>query len=122
MPRRTTRASTAEQSIGERLTALRKARGITQVELAAKLGMSQPLLSKYERGDLRLHGALVAQLARHLGASTDQILGVTPIKANGAPTDRRFVQRLQKIDKLPKRERQMLLGTIDTFLKGSGAS
>jgi transcriptional regulator with XRE-family HTH domain len=122
VPRRKTHASTEERGIGERLTALRKARGITQVDLAERLGMSQPLLSKYERGELRMHGALVAQIAKLLGASSDQILGITSLKVEGPFRDRRFVQRLQKIDRLRKRERQMLLGTIDAFLKGTGAS
>jgi transcriptional regulator with XRE-family HTH domain len=102
VPRRKTRPSTEERSIGERVTALRKARGITQVELAARLGMSQPLLSKYERGELRMHGALVAQLARTLRSSSDQLLGITRLRVDDALKDRRFAQRLQKIDRLSK--------------------
>jgi transcriptional regulator with XRE-family HTH domain len=120
VPHRKTQASTEERNIGARLTALRKSRGITQIDLAERLGMSQPLLSKYERGELRMHGALVAQIARLLETSSDQILGIKPLKTGSPFKDRRFIQRLQKIDRLSKRERQILLGTIDTFLRGTG--
>jgi hypothetical protein len=33
--------------------------------------------------------------------------------------DRRFIRRLEKIEKLPKRAKQALLKTIDTYLVGA---
>jgi transcriptional regulator with XRE-family HTH domain len=62
---------------------------MTQVELAAALGMDQLLLSRYERGALRLHGALVANFARVLQVTADEILGVTTSKAAGPLAERR---------------------------------
>jgi hypothetical protein len=35
-----------------------------------------------------------------------------------ASSDRRFIRRLEKIEKLPKRAKQALLKTIDTYLVG----
>ena len=32
--------------------------------------------------------------------------------------DRRFIERLERIEKLPKRAKQTLLKTIDTYLVG----
>src|SRR5438270_7583928 len=60
---------------GRRLVELRKARGLTQVEMAERLGSTQSFVSKYERGDLRLHGELIVKLAAALGVSTDELLG-----------------------------------------------
>jgi len=51
-----------------------------------------------------------------LRVSADQILGLEPLKENGHVEDRRFVRRLEKVDRLPKRDRQTHLGTIDAFL------
>lgn len=45
----TTTAGAEQASFGERLTALRKAAGFTQVELAAELGAFQRMVAYYER-------------------------------------------------------------------------
>jgi transcriptional regulator with XRE-family HTH domain len=114
-------APSDEKLIGRRLRELRLRQGLTQAEVAGKVGLNQPLVSQYERGDVRLHGALVARFAKALKASADEILGIDHGNGDdGAPQDRRFVRRLQKIETLPDRSKQVLLKTIDTFLKGSG--
>jgi hypothetical protein len=46
----------------------------------------------------------------------DQILALDKPVANGTSHDRRFLKRLDKIDKLSKRDKLSLLGTIDAFL------
>ncbi len=118
MPRRSRQVSSVEKTIGARLSELRKRRAMTQVELAEKLGMSQSLLSRYERGDLRLHGALVAEIAKALRVGTDEILGFKESQQTDFLADRRFVRRLQQIDQLSKRKKEALLTTIDAFLRG----
>lgn len=106
------------KTIGKRLAFLRKMRGITQVELAEQLGMIQALVSDYERGKLRLHGGLIVAFAKALRVSSDEILGLKTTNGFGPFKDRRFLKRLEKIDKLPRRDRQVLLATIDKFLAG----
>jgi transcriptional regulator with XRE-family HTH domain len=105
-----------EKAIGQRLLAIRQQRGLTQLELAGKLGITQTLISEYERGNLRLHGALVAALANALRTSSDAILGIERVKENGLITDRRVLKRLQKMERLGKRDQQALFRTIDAFL------
>jgi transcriptional regulator with XRE-family HTH domain len=118
--RRPLKARVEEAAIGQRLRELRERRGLTQVQLAKKLGLDQTLLSGYERGTIRMHAALVAAFAKVLGASTDEILGLKPTKTNGIKS-RGLLRRLPAIDTLPPRELQTLLKTIDTFLKASGS-
>jgi transcriptional regulator with XRE-family HTH domain len=122
VPRRRASDPTPERLIGSRITALRKRRAMTQVELAAALGMDQSLLSRYERGALRLHGALVADLARVLHASADELLGLDPGTTHTPPPERRVVRRLQDIERLPRRKKEILLSTIDAFLRGAAAA
>ena len=105
-----------EKTIGRKLREVRLRRGITQVEMAQMLGISQSLYSEYERAELRLHAGLVAGLAKVLRSSADELLCLKPSKDNGMPKDRRFVQRLHKIDKLPKSDRKTLLSIIDAFV------
>jgi transcriptional regulator with XRE-family HTH domain len=103
--------------IGTQLAQLRKEKGITQAELAERLGISQPMASDYERGKLRLHGELIVQLSEILGVSADQILGIqTSQQPKGTIKNRRLNHRLQAIDQLPKRDQDALFRTIDAFI------
>jgi transcriptional regulator with XRE-family HTH domain len=123
MPRRRkANAPVDEKLIGRRLRELRKRRGKTQVEIAATLGVNQSLVSQYERGETRLHGALVAAYARALRTTSDEILGLEKIEEDGVLKDRRFLRRLQKIDQLSKRRQQALLKSLDMLLKGAGVA
>lgn len=104
-------------TLGTRVAQLRKERGITQGELARLLGVSQPMISDYERGELRLHGELIIQIAAILKVSADEILGLKNGGGTAAASkNRRLTRRLQAIDKLPKRDQEALLRTIDAFL------
>lgn len=105
-----------ERAIGKRLRELRLQRGMTQSEVADELGINQSAVSDYEKGVVRMHAALVAGFARIFKVTADQLLGLEKPAANGHLKDRRFVRRLERIDKLSKRDRQLLLGTIDAFL------
>lgn len=108
-----------EQTIARRLRELRKRRGLSQVELAEKVGIDQTLLSTYERATVRIHGAMVAALAKALRVTSDELLGLKESKENGLIKDRRFLRRLDQIDRLPRRKKDALLTTIDALLRNS---
>lgn len=118
MPRKPIEISDFERAIGVRISRIRKRRGLTQVDLAGKLGIDQSLLSRYERGVLRVHGLLVVEFAKALHVSADEILGMKESKENGLLTDRRLLSRLQKMGNLSRRDKQALIRTIDGFLSG----
>lgn len=108
-------------SAGQRLAALRKEKGITQIELAGRLGVAQSVVSDYETGALRLHGEVIAQLTAILGISADELLGLKPeTQSAGAVKNRRLARRLQAIEKLSKRDQDALLRTIDAFVTKAG--
>lgn len=111
------------EPFGERLARLRKAKGLTQVELAGKVGMLQGVISSYESGKLRPYADVVARFAEVLEVSADDLLGLNRrAKAKEVPisepaSSKRFARRAQMILKLPKRDQDALARTIDTFLK-----
>ncbi len=105
-------------TLGQRMARLRRERGLTQVELAERLSVTQPAISDYENDDTRLPADMAVQIARILGVSTDELLGLkeaAPATAAGA-RNRRLQRRLQQIDKLPRRDQQALLRTIEAFI------
>jgi transcriptional regulator with XRE-family HTH domain len=116
-PRRPAQNDSEPESLGERLARFRRERGLTQVELAERLGVAQPVVSDYERGELRLHGQLIVKLTQILGVSSEELLGLKKLAPNGAIKNRRLLRRLQEIERLPRRDQQALLRTIDRFLE-----
>jgi transcriptional regulator with XRE-family HTH domain len=106
------------ESFGQRLVRRRKERGLTQVELAERVGLLQGLVSDYEHDKLRPYADLIARFAVALEVSADELLGIRAPKRkdSAAPASRRVLRRLQQVDKLPKRDQDALLRTIDAFL------
>lgn len=121
-PLRSAKSAQSTESFGARLARLRKERGFTQVELAKKVGMIQALISDYENNKLRPYADVVARFAVALGVSSDELLGIVPAKSNGVVKNRRFARRLDQVDRLPKRDQEALLRTIDAFLAARNAS
>lgn len=103
-------------SIGARIMAFRKDRGMTQKELAELLEVSQPVVSDYENDMIRIPADVIAEIAELLKVSADELLGLKPLKKGNSIKNRRLYRRVQQIDALPKRDQEALLRTIDAFL------
>ena len=71
------RSDRIDQTIGERLTVIRRRRGIGQRELAKHAHMSPSVLNRLERGLQCVTAERIATLARLLETSTDYLLGLT---------------------------------------------
>ena len=121
MKKRAASTPDGARAIGERLSGLRKAKGLTQIDVAQALDITQTLISKYERGDLLMHGELIAQFAGVLGVSADDILGIESRRAKPAlpAVDKTLARRLAQLQALPRRDRDALLRTLDAFLAKS---
>ena len=66
-------------NIGERITALRKERSISQAELASRLGVSRQAVSKWEQGSSSPDTAKLIQLAELLGTDVEYLAtGISP--------------------------------------------
>ena len=62
-------------AFSNRITALRKERGLSQKEVAMSLGVSQALLSHYEKGVRECGLEFVVRCADYFGVTTDYLLG-----------------------------------------------
>lgn len=63
---------------GARLTILRKDKGMSQADLARRLGVNRALISGYERGKFSPSEAQLMKLADVFGVTTDYLLGRHP--------------------------------------------
>jgi transcriptional regulator with XRE-family HTH domain len=120
LPARSSRKT--QESIGQRLARLRRDRGLTQEELAEMLGVAQPMISGYERDQFRLNGDVIIELTRILGVSADEILGLKDIEPAAAAKvrNKRLLRKLEELERLPRRDQEALLRTINAFLQKAG--
>lgn len=103
--------------IGSSIARFRKSKGLTQAELADKIGISRLLLSDYERGKVRVYADVIAKIADALSISADDILSLKKNKENSYMPTLRLVKRIQQIEKLPETSKKYILKTLDALLK-----
>ncbi len=109
------------RALGRRLAQLRKQRGLSQEELARRVGAIQVVISGYENGKLRLFAETAVRFARALDISVEELLQVSkPVAVEPAHRpSRRLLRRMEKIERLPRRKQMALLTTIDAFLQNT---
>lgn len=132
MPKKTRRLppiDLGDEELGERLARLRRDKGLTQVELAEKIGIIQPVLSDYERGRLRPYAEMVARFAVALEVSADELLGLRSPRRDRSrddPETRRLWKSFQLVAGLPEKDRRAVIRLVNSLvsakqLKAAGA-
>ncbi len=104
------------QRLGRRIAGLRKERGITQLELAQILGVSQQSITSFEKGRRKIPVYLLPPLAKALTVSVEDVLGEAqqPKKRGPAP---RLLQQMECIHQLPKAKQRFVLQMLDAVLR-----
>jgi transcriptional regulator with XRE-family HTH domain len=104
-------------AFGKRLFALRKTRGLTQVQLAEALGTTQRVISYYETEAELPPSTAIIPLARVLEVSTDELLGLKPAEPNGNSSiqKQRLWKRFQKMDVLPTKDQRAVIRLINSL-------
>jgi transcriptional regulator with XRE-family HTH domain len=111
-----------EASFGERLQAIRKARGLTQVQLAEAAGTTQRAISYYETEAGFPPSPAVIDLAKALKVTTDELLGLRPPKVERVNDDseaRRQWKRFQMVTTLPERDQKAVIRLINSLVAAS---
>ncbi len=108
--------------LGQRIAALRRERGLTQVQLAEHLGVAQQTLAHYEAGRLRVLAGALPTLAEHLGVSVEDLMGTPAAKRSSgkrgpAP---KLQQQLEQLSRLPKAQQKLVSQVIDSVLAQAG--
>jgi transcriptional regulator with XRE-family HTH domain len=108
------------KTLGARLATTRKQKGYPQAGLARELGIPQALLSQYESGKKRLYADTLGRLAITLGASADELLGLTKRGPGpqAVPPRLRFLRRLETIAELPDATQGHILRCLDLLIEG----
>jgi transcriptional regulator with XRE-family HTH domain len=103
--------------VGEQITRLRKALGLTQKELAEKIGVARSSIADYERGENRIYDEMLVRLADALNRSPNEILFFKQDNFNNNQPSLRFIKRMLKIETLPENKQKFILKTIDSLIR-----
>jgi transcriptional regulator with XRE-family HTH domain len=117
MPKRKMALTGKSESFGERLAGLRQEAGLSQRDLAAEVGISQRMVAYYEKQTAHPPTHLLAILAKALGVSSDQLLGIKEVKSNGRTRDNRLWRRFSQVEQLPQSQRKQIVQILDAFLE-----
>ena len=112
---------TVEQNLPKRLAELRKAEGLTQVQVAKKLGITQSSYAHYESGFRRVPLAMIPRIAEALNASEEELLGFRQQKGKRGPLSK-LEKRFEKVRALPKKEQDLAIEMLDRIIGASGKS
>jgi transcriptional regulator with XRE-family HTH domain len=121
MPRKSRQGS----DFGRRLAALRKERGLTQIQLAEAIGSNQRLLSYYENVADHPPAAVIAELARVLKVSADELLGLKPLRLDRRKEDpeaRRLWKKFQQVMRLPEKDRRAVIRLVNSLVETKARS
>ena len=102
-------------TFGKRLRECREAKGLSQQDLAKKMGTSYTVIGKYEREEMIPSVEVAKNLAKLLNTTVGYLLGET--KETNVLKDPAMLRRLNEISALPEDDRHCILYTIDGLLQ-----
>jgi len=104
---------------GKKLAEIRKAKGITQKELAHKTGTSQRMIAYYEGPSNSIPIHLLPPIAKALKVSTDELLGIKSAKEQFTPKNLKLWRKLRNVEQLSPQDQKVVLRNIEALLKSS---
>ncbi|MFC5491377.1 helix-turn-helix transcriptional regulator [Dokdonella soli] len=102
--------------LGSRIAQLRKEQGITQVQLAEVLDVSQQTITAYEVGRRRIQVSSLPLIAKTLGVAVEDLVGPDPKPAAKRGPAPKLQQQMDRIAKLPKTQQRFVMQVLDSML------
>jgi transcriptional regulator with XRE-family HTH domain len=119
-----TRQKHSPADFGERLAAIRKAKGVTQVQLAEMIESTQRAISYYESPRGHAPGPVIAKLAEALDVTADELLGIKPRRRTKphprTEVDPRLWKRFLLLTSLPERDQKAVMRMITSLASANG--
>jgi transcriptional regulator with XRE-family HTH domain len=106
---------------GKKMADLRKAKGLTQSQLGDLVGVSYRVIAYYEKETQYPPSRLIVPLAKALGVSADELLGMTETKTDFDPANAALWRRLKVVESLPQVDQKAILHYIKTIAKNREA-
>jgi len=98
-------------TLGQRITALRKKKGLSQADLGKLVETSGDIIGRYERDEVKPSIEVVIRLADALEVSLDYLVGKSDMEL-----DKKTIKRLTDIEKLPEADKEHILYALDHLI------
>ncbi len=102
---------------GARLVELRKAAGLTQVDLARAIGESQQNIAYWEHADKPPRSDVLAKIADALGVTVDNVLGIEPVVRPRKGPVGRTRQVFEEVSRLPRKQQDRIVELVTAVLE-----
>jgi len=106
----------SRSDFGQRLYYARERAGLTQAQLADKLGVVQQVVAAWERRDCALKPSQVAEIAQTVGVSSDYLLGISNSLKSKGPIGK-MRQVFEAASELPRRQQQKIAEFVEPFIE-----
>lgn len=104
------------KQLGARIAELRKAQGVTQVQMAEALSVSQQTINSYEVARRRIPVSALPILAKLFSVSVDDLLGESAAKKKRGPKSK-LQQQIEQVTQLPRTKQRFVSDMLDTVLQ-----
>jgi transcriptional regulator with XRE-family HTH domain len=101
---------------GQRLHDLREQVGLSQAQLAKKLGLAQRSYSQWERRPVALRHDQLEAVAAALGISTAELMGAGEAQRRGSGPAGKLRQVFERASKLPRDQQKHVVRVIEDTL------
>ena len=109
-------AKTERTSFGQRLHALREQAGLSQQQLADRIGLSQRAYAYWERHPVALRPDQLLKLADALHVSVEDLVGTNGTKKRGSGPTGKMRQLFEAASRLPRSQQQKIAAIIEPFI------
>ena len=102
--------------IGEKIKKIREAKGLSQKEVAATVGMDQSQYSKIEKGKTDPTTTTLQKISGAIGVSLAEIFAPDDVFKDVDSYDRSLLEKLQLLEQLEEDEKQSVFKIIDSLV------
>jgi transcriptional regulator with XRE-family HTH domain len=100
-------------NLGERITQLRKQKGLSQQELARQIGVSRTIVGNYERNTNTPSIEVLSKIAKTFDVTIDFLIG----EGNTANYSKDIIKRIEDIQNLDSETQSHLYFLIDNIIQ-----
>ena len=109
------------KQLGKTIASYRKELGMTQVQLAEVLKISQQHMAAIEAGRRKLSSSDLPVLTKLFGVSADDLLGLMDKPSKRGPTSK-IQRQVEQINNLPKGKQKFISEMLEALIKQQQAS
>ena len=103
-------------AFGDRLAQARLTAGLTQDQLARKVGVTQRVLSHWERAPVALRAEQLLTLANALNVSADFLLGRAPTTPRTSGPAGKARRLFEAVSRLPRHQQEKICAVLEPYV------